>query len=97
MTKSTKNKKTIYNYLDKDRYNIELSCKNKIIYLIDYKNRLLMNLTQQNAKDLIPILNEFAETGELKLMITILNTVSFGLRLCLSGAKYHLLILSETY
>ena len=66
MTKSTKNKKTIYNYLDKDRYNIELSCKNKIIYLIDYKNRLLMNLTQQNAKDLIPILNEFAETGELK-------------------------------
>jgi c-di-AMP phosphodiesterase-like protein len=66
MTKSTKNKKTIYNYLDKDRYNIELSCKNNIIYLIDYKNRLLMNLTQQNAKDLIPILNEFAETGELK-------------------------------
>jgi c-di-AMP phosphodiesterase-like protein len=66
MTKSTKNKKTVYNYLDKDRYNIELSCKNKIIYLIDYKNRILMNLTQQNAKDLIPILNEFAETGELK-------------------------------
>jgi c-di-AMP phosphodiesterase-like protein len=66
MTKSTKNKKTIYNYVDKDRYNIELSCKNKIIYLIDYKNRILMNLTQQNAKDLIPILNEFAETGELK-------------------------------
>lgn len=66
MTKSTKNKNTIYNYLDKDRYNIELSCKNKIIYLIDYKNRILMNLTQQNAKDLIPILNEFAETGELK-------------------------------
>ena len=80
MTKSTKNNKTIYNFLDKDRWNIEINTSNGILYFeteytsqkfktdrtILISNTITMGINRETAKDLIPILQHFAETGELK-------------------------------
>lgn len=70
MTKSTKKGEVVYNFLDADRYNVELlilnqSLKNVIRFELslftDY-----VDITQETAKDLIKVLQEFVDTGELK-------------------------------
>jgi len=66
MTKSTKNNKAIYNFLDNNRLNLEISCLNKNLFIADYNYGILLNINQQTANDLIKILKEFVLTGDLK-------------------------------
>jgi hypothetical protein len=79
MTKSIENGKVVYNFLDVDRWNIEINTSNQILYFetiyttqkfksdrtILINNTIKMGITQETAKDLIKVLQEFAETGEL--------------------------------
>lgn len=70
MTKSTKNGQVVYNFLDTDRYNVELSTATKLHKnIIRFELGLYtdyMEIDQSTAKDLIKILQEFVEIGELK-------------------------------
>jgi hypothetical protein len=80
MTKSTKYGKVIYNFLDHTRDNVEITylqiTKPIIQNIIDMQLKYdidcdcdcvtSIRLTQETAKDLIKVLQEFAETGELK-------------------------------
>ena len=66
MTKSIKNNKAIYNFLDNNRLNLEISCLNKNLIIADYNYGIMLNISQETANELIKILNEFVEAGELK-------------------------------
>jgi hypothetical protein len=66
MTKSTKNGKAVYNFLDAHRFNIEISSSNNYIHFADYKNKMMFNINQTTANELIKVLKEFVNTGELK-------------------------------
>ena len=66
MTKSIKNNKAIYNFLDNNRLNLEISCLNKNLIIADYNYGIMLNINQKTANELIKILNEFVEAGELK-------------------------------
>lgn len=66
MTKSTKNNKAIYNFLDNNRLNLEISCLNKNLIIADYNYGILLNINQQTANELIKILKEFVLTGDIK-------------------------------
>jgi hypothetical protein len=80
MTKSTKNGKVIYNFLDESRDNIEITywqikkpiCENIISLNLpadidsDCDCVTSIRLNQETAKDLIKVLQEFVVTGELK-------------------------------
>ena len=66
MTKSIKNNKAIYNFLDNNRLNLEISCLNKNLIIADYNYGIMLNINQETANELIKILNEFVELGELK-------------------------------
>lgn len=66
MTKSIKNNKAIYNFLDNNRLNLEISCLNKNLIIADYNYGIMLNINQETANELIKILNEFVEAGELK-------------------------------
>jgi hypothetical protein len=64
MTKSTKNGKVVYNFLDKLRCNVECKFENSALWLSNDETIIFIN--QETANDLIKVLQEFAETGELK-------------------------------
>lgn len=66
MTKSIKNNKAIYNFLDNNRLNLEISSLNKNLIIADYNYGIMLNINQETANELIKILNEFVEAGELK-------------------------------
>lgn len=66
MTKSIKNNKAIYNFLDNNRLNLEISCLNKNLIIADYNYGIMLNISQETANELIKILKEFAVTGDLK-------------------------------
>lgn len=66
MTKSIKNNKAIYNFLDNNRLNLEISCLNKNLIIADYNYGIMLNINQETANELIKILNEFVDAGELK-------------------------------
>ena len=66
MTKSIKNNKAIYNFLDNNRLNLEISCLNKNLIIADYNYGIMLNISQETANELIKVLNEFVEAGELK-------------------------------
>lgn len=74
MTKSTKNGKVIYNFLDADRDNVQISYRfDNVLNIasregVDCCSGCLTNIliNQTTAKDLIKVLQEFVETGELK-------------------------------
>ena len=68
MTKSIKYGKVVYNFLDNSRDNIEIGTDKTELY-IDFSEVLfapVVFLTHENVKDLIKVLQEFSETGELK-------------------------------
>jgi hypothetical protein len=65
MTKSIKNGKVVYNFLDVENFNIKVSVPNKQMIRFDFPNDCYF-ITPKTAKDLIKVLQEFAETGELK-------------------------------
>jgi hypothetical protein len=64
MTKSIKNGKAVYNFLDTQRRNNEVSIQGQHLW-IENKD-MILPINQETAKDLIKVLQEFAETGELK-------------------------------
>ena len=66
MTKSIKNNKAIYNFLDNNRLNLEISCLNKNLIIADYNYGIMLNISQETANELIKVLNEFVDAGELK-------------------------------
>ena len=66
MTKSIKNNKAIYNFLDNNRLNLEISCLNKNLIIADYNYGIMLNINQETANELIKVLNEFVDAGELK-------------------------------
>lgn len=66
MTKSIKNNKAIYNFLDNNRLNLEISSLNKNLIIADYNYGIMLNINQETANELIKVLNEFVEAGELK-------------------------------
>ncbi len=66
MTKSIKNNKAIYNFLDNNRLNLEISSLNKNLIIADYNYGIMLNINQETANELIKILNEFVDAGELK-------------------------------
>ena len=75
MTKSIKNGKAVYNFLDIANDNVEILfyrndklLKINLPYEMDCECGCVtdMVINQETAKDLIKVLQEFAETGELK-------------------------------
>jgi hypothetical protein len=66
MTKSIKNNKAIYNFLDNNRLNLEISSLNKNLIIADYNYGIMLNINQETANELIKVLNEFVDAGELK-------------------------------
>lgn len=66
MTKSIKNNKAIYNFLDNNRLNLEISSLNKNLIIADYNYGIMLNINQETANELIKVLNQFVEAGELK-------------------------------
>jgi hypothetical protein len=66
MTKSIKNNKAIYNFLDNNRLNLEISSLNKNLIIADYIYGIMLNINQETANELIKVLNEFVDAGELK-------------------------------
>lgn len=66
MTKSIKNNKAIYNFLDNNRLNLEISSLNKNLIIADYNYGIMLNINQETANELIKVLNQFVDAGELK-------------------------------
>jgi hypothetical protein len=66
MTKSTKNGKVVYNFLDGYRNNIEISFNDNYLYFADYENETVLHINQTTANELIKILKEFVLTGDIK-------------------------------
>jgi hypothetical protein len=66
MTKSIKNRKAIYTFLDGERFNIELGCTDNKMYFAEQNYRVLFNINQTTANELIKVLKEFVNTGDLK-------------------------------
>jgi hypothetical protein len=66
MTKSFKNGKAIYNFLDGERFNIELGCVDNKMYFAEQNYKILFNISQTTANELIKVLKEFVNTGDLR-------------------------------
>lgn len=74
MTKSTKNGKVVYNFLDNGRDNVEISYHSANVLNIALPEEMdcecgcvtNMLINQTTAKNLIKVLQEYVDTGELK-------------------------------
>lgn len=66
MTKSNKDGKVVYNFLDEDRDNFEIIEIGNTLSIYYNGNKCILNLNQTITKDLIKVLQEFSETGKLK-------------------------------
>lgn len=67
MTKSIEYGIIFYNFVDIANQKISiLKCDNELLFGNDEIEEIILGLNQQTAKDLIKVLQEFAETGELK-------------------------------
>ena len=66
MTKSKINNDISYNFLDIDRDNFTIRAKDGLLSIYDKEINCILAITQTNANELIKILKEFVNNGDLK-------------------------------
>ena len=68
MTKSTKHGYAVYNFLDVDRDNFTIDAIDGLlsIYNVGIETNTVMAINQTTANELIKVLKEFVNTGDLR-------------------------------